>query len=52
VSEWWPVVVTIGTAVALRLLDALLPKDHHVKWVDRFLTHDHKPEDEDADDET
>ena len=41
-------VVTIGTAVALRLLDALLPKDHHVKWVDRFLVHDDKEAEDDA----
>ena len=31
----------------LRLWDALLPKDHHLKVVDRYMIHNEEDEDED-----
>lgn len=33
--------------VALRVVDALLPKGRHFRFVDRFLTPDDPPHDED-----
>lgn len=46
-------VVAALTAIGLRLLDYLLPKGHHFKWVRRFATpdHDRKHDDTDPDEE-
>ena len=46
-AEWVAVAVMVAVPLALRLVDLLLPKGHHFKFVDRWLADD----DDDEEDE-
>lgn len=37
----WAAITGAGVYLALRLIDYLLPRGHHWRFVDRYTNHDH-----------
>lgn len=50
-AEWVAVAVMVAVPLALRVIDMLLPKGRHFKFVDRWLVEDADDEDEEEEDE-
>ena len=46
-AEWVAVAVMVAVPLALRLVDLLLPKGHHFKFVERWLAEDDDDEEDD-----
>lgn len=46
-GEWVAVAVMVAVPLALRLVDLLLPKGHHFKFVERWLVDDEDEPEED-----
>ncbi len=46
-AEWVAVAAMVAVPLALRLIDLLLPKGHHFKFVERWITDDDDEEDDD-----
>ena len=45
-AEWVAVAVMVAVPLALRLVDLLLPKGHHFKFVDRWRVDDDDEEED------
>jgi len=45
-AEWVAVAAMVAVPLALRLIDLLLPKGHHFKFVERWITDDDDGEDD------
>lgn len=39
-SDGWAALIGIGTYVALRLIDRMLPSGHHFRFVERWMVKD------------
>lgn len=50
-SDGWAALIGIGTYVALRLIDRMLPSGTHFKFVERWLTKNHTKEIESKEDD-
>ena len=46
-AEWVAVAAMVAVPLALRLIDLLLPKGHHFKFVERWLAEDDDDEEDD-----
>ena len=46
-GEWVAVAVMVAVPLALRLVDLLLPKGYHFKFVERWLAEDDDDEEDD-----
>ena len=46
-AEWVAVAAMVAVPLALRLIDLLLPKWHHFKFVERWLAEDDDDEEDD-----
>ena len=45
-GEWVAVAVMVAVPLALRVIDMLLPKGHHFKFMERWITDDDDEEEE------
>lgn len=44
-GEWVAVAVMVAVPLALRVIDMLLPKGHHFKFMERWITDDDEEDD-------
>jgi hypothetical protein len=47
-SETIGTLIGLGVFILLRVVDYLLPKGRHLRWIDRFTTLNDQPEDEEG----